>query len=74
MEKKTFYFSLISQSRSVVVTENTKYALKVANPWAADRPAKGWPPEGHIITTPQWPSKYYPFRICLIMASTQSSR
>jgi hypothetical protein len=23
----------------------------VANPWAVDRPAGGWPPEGHIIIT-----------------------
>jgi hypothetical protein len=27
------------------VTENTKYALRVANPLEASRPAGGWPPE-----------------------------
>jgi hypothetical protein len=36
----------------IIVTENTKYALRVANPRAADRPACGWPPEGHIVMTP----------------------
>jgi hypothetical protein len=32
--------------------KNTKYALRAANPRAADRPAGGWPLEGHIVMTP----------------------
>jgi hypothetical protein len=47
----------------------TKYALRVANPRAADRPAGGWPPEGRIVMTPD----YYPFSVCLIMAATSSN-
>jgi hypothetical protein len=39
---------------------NTKYALRVASPRAADRPAGGWPPAGRIIMTPYRPSNYYP--------------
>jgi hypothetical protein len=35
-----------------MITENTKYAFRVANPRAADRPAGSWLPEGCIITTP----------------------
>mgnify|MGYP006096400983 CR=1 FL=1 len=39
-----------------------KYALRVADPWGANRPAGGWPPEERIIMTP-WPfPNYYPFR------------
>jgi hypothetical protein len=34
----------------LIVTENTKYALKVANPESR------WPPEGLMIMTPQRPS------------------
>jgi hypothetical protein len=34
----------------------------VANPRrAADRPAGGWPPEGHIVM----PSNYYPFSVSI---------
>jgi len=29
-----------------------EYALRVANPRAADRSAGGWPPEGCIVMTP----------------------
>jgi hypothetical protein len=29
----------------------SKYALRVANPRAADRPAGGWPPEWRIVMT-----------------------
>jgi hypothetical protein len=35
-----------------IVTENTKYGLRMANPRAADRPAGGWSPEGRVIMTP----------------------
>jgi hypothetical protein len=31
----------------LILTENTKYDLRVANPWTA-----GWPPSGRIIMTP----------------------
>jgi hypothetical protein len=31
--------------------KTSKYALRAANPRAADRPAAGWPPEGHIVMT-----------------------
>jgi hypothetical protein len=41
-----------------------------ANPLAANRPARGWPPEGHIIMTPELPPNYYPFSIPLIMEFT----
>jgi hypothetical protein len=34
------------------ITETTKYALRVANPREAERPAVGWPPEGCIAMTP----------------------
>jgi RNA recognition motif-containing protein len=33
-------------------------------------PAGDRPPEGHIIMTPLRPSNYYPFSVCIIMAST----
>jgi hypothetical protein len=46
--------------------------MRVANPWAADRPAGGWPPEGHIVITPYRTLNYYPFSVCLIMAFTCS--
>jgi hypothetical protein len=54
------------------VTENIKYNLRVANPWAADRPNEGWLLEGFIIMTPLWPPNDYPFNVYLIMASTTS--
>jgi hypothetical protein len=34
-----------------MVIKNTKYALRIADPWAADRLAGGWPSEGRIIMT-----------------------
>jgi hypothetical protein len=37
---------------SIVTKKNTKHALWAADPWAADRPAGGWPPEGRIVMTP----------------------
>jgi hypothetical protein len=40
------------EHHTLIVTENTKYALRVANPRAADRPAGVWPPEERIIMTP----------------------
>jgi hypothetical protein len=42
--KKEYYY--------LIITETTKYALRAANRRAADRPAKGWLPEGHIVMTP----------------------
>jgi hypothetical protein len=44
----------------ILLTENTKYALRVANPWVAeaeaeaeaDRPTGGWLLEGCIVITP----------------------
>jgi hypothetical protein len=36
----------------LIVTENTKYALGVANLRAADRLAGGWLPEERIVLTP----------------------
>jgi hypothetical protein len=44
----------------------------VANPWATDRPAGGWLPEGRIFMTPLLPPNYCPFSVCLIMAATVS--
>jgi hypothetical protein len=46
-----FFFILFSlQAPCVIVTnKNTKYALRAANPRAADRPAGGQPPKGHIV-------------------------
>jgi hypothetical protein len=35
-----------------MVTKNTKYALRAANPRAADRPPGGWPSEGRMVMTP----------------------
>ena len=35
----------------IMVTENTKYALRVADPWAADRTAGDWFPKGRIFMT-----------------------
>jgi hypothetical protein len=37
---------------TVAKTENIKYALRVANPRAPDKPARGWPPEVRIVMTP----------------------
>jgi hypothetical protein len=37
---------------TLIVSETTKYILRAANPWAADRPAWGWPPEERIDMTP----------------------
>jgi hypothetical protein len=42
----------------------------VANPWASDRPAGGWPPEGCSVMTHQRPPNYYLFSVCQIMANT----
>jgi hypothetical protein len=53
-----------------VVTENTKYPLRVANPRAADRPTGCWPPKGHIVMTSYQLSNHYPFGVCLIMTFT----
>jgi hypothetical protein len=36
----------------LIVTETTKYALRVANPRAGNMPAGGWPPERHIVMIP----------------------
>jgi hypothetical protein len=44
MLKKEYYYS--------IVTQTTKYALRAADPRAADRPAGGWPPGGRIVMTP----------------------
>jgi hypothetical protein len=33
----------------LIVTKNTKYALRGANPQSGDRLAGGWPPEGRIV-------------------------
>jgi hypothetical protein len=44
--------------------------MRGANPRAADRAARGWSPEGRIPMTPYRPSNYYPFSVCLIMATT----
>jgi hypothetical protein len=35
-----------------IITENTKYALRMANPWATDGPAGERSPEGRIAMTP----------------------
>jgi hypothetical protein len=42
---KNYYYLLI-------VTKNSKYVPRMGNPWAADRPAGGWPPKRHIVITP----------------------
>jgi hypothetical protein len=55
---------------SLIVIENTKYALQMANLCAADRPPASRPPTGRIILTPQQPLDYYPFNIRLIMEFT----
>jgi hypothetical protein len=50
--------TILKNNYQSIVTENTKYALKVANPQAADRPAGGWPPKARIIMklkTPKTP-------------------
>jgi hypothetical protein len=54
-----------------IVTENTKYALRLAYPGAADRPARGWAPKERIVMIPKRPH-YYPFNVCLIMAATET--
>jgi len=54
----------------MIVTKNTKYALIVANPWAADRPASGWPLKGRKVMTPYLPPNYYPFSVALFMEFT----
>jgi hypothetical protein len=46
----------------------------VANPWATDSPAEGWPPKGHVVMTPQRPSDYHPFSVCQIMGATFDAR
>jgi hypothetical protein len=38
--------------RSEIQKNVSKYALRVANPWGADRPAGGWSPEELIVRTP----------------------
>jgi hypothetical protein len=40
------------QANHVNLTKNTKYPLRAANPWVANRPAGGWSPSGHIIMIP----------------------
>jgi hypothetical protein len=57
-----------------MITETTKYALRAANPRAADRPAGGWPSEGRILMTPQRPPNYYPFSVPLIMEFTTDTK
>jgi hypothetical protein len=48
--------TMLRNSIQFIVTENTKYALRVANPQAADRPARGWLPKARIIMkTPNTP-------------------
>jgi hypothetical protein len=50
--------------------KNTKYALRAANPRAADRLVEGWPPKGLIVLTSLLPPNYYPFSVPLIMEFT----
>ena len=32
-----------------MITETTKYALRAANPWVANKPAGRWLPKGRIV-------------------------
>jgi hypothetical protein len=65
--------SLENHQYPSIVTENTKFALRVANPRQADRPVGGWPPAVRIVLTPQRPSNYYPFNVRLMMELTSAS-
>jgi hypothetical protein len=56
-----------------MITENTKYVLRMANLQQADSPARGRLLKRHIIMTPQWPSNNYSFSVCLITAPIFSS-
>jgi hypothetical protein len=69
--KKLHHYVAIAKKHTI--TENTKYALRVANPRADNRLTGGWRPEGCIVMTLERPSDYYLFSICLIMASTYRS-
>jgi hypothetical protein len=41
-----------SESEVRISKNAFQYALRVANPWGANRPAGGWPPEERIVMTP----------------------
>jgi hypothetical protein len=50
----TFHITLYGlYAHRAFVTKNTNYALRAGRPWAADRPAGGWPPAGHIVMIPK---------------------
>jgi hypothetical protein len=53
-----------------MISENTKNALRVANPRTADRPAGDWLPAGRIIMTPYLPSNYHAFTVRLTLELT----
>jgi hypothetical protein len=52
LDLRTSFFSLSATVRQTMLRNNTKYALRVANPQVADRLARGWAPEGRIVMTP----------------------
>jgi hypothetical protein len=56
----------------LIVTKNTKYALRAANPWVADRPTREWLPKGRIVMTPSLPPNYYLFNVTMIVEFTFS--
>jgi hypothetical protein len=43
----------------LIVTETTNYVLRATNHRAANRPARGWLPEGRFVM----PANYYPFSV-----------
>jgi hypothetical protein len=51
----------------------TNYALRVARPWAANRPAGCWPATGRIIMTSYRPPNHYPFSVPLIIEFNASA-
>jgi hypothetical protein len=48
--------------------KNTNYALRTANPRAANRPAGGWPPAGRIV---MWSDGQVNVSRCCVRTSTQ---
>jgi hypothetical protein len=58
------------RGRRAIVTQNTEFTPRTANPRAAVRPAGDWPPAGRIIMTPYRPPNNYPLRVRLTLDLT----
>jgi hypothetical protein len=70
---RSHQFFKISFTGSFVITIFVAFGFLLwhnyIKPRTADRPARGWPPEGRIVMTPRAPN-YYPISVSLIMEFT----